>query len=138
MHQEAELLHLKRNKHRQNLCFREERKPLIVVDTTENDYLALVLLAGSHRRDWPVVVSANCLDHVWSFVTWGWTPFSLRNDLRGVSPILDALAEVYGKARSERGRVFINREGAFYKIFAGEYIQFARFRFVRESQRSAA
>lgn len=138
MHREAELLHLKgiRTAADRSICEGEEA--LIVLDTTENDYFPLVLLVGCRRRDWPLVVSANCLDHIWSFVTWGWTPFSVRKDLRGRSPILDVLAQVYGQVRSERGRVFINHEGAFYKIFPGQYIQFAKFSFVCESQQSAA
>jgi hypothetical protein len=111
---------------------------VITVDMTEYDYHALVRLVRCRRKDWPVVVSANCLDHMWSFVTRGWTPFHLRNDLGGGSPILDVLAEVYGRVRGERGRVFINRDGAFYKIVPGEYMQFARFRFVREAQQNAA
>lgn len=100
-----------------------------IFDITEDQFLQMVLQVGG-RPDWPIVVSTNCLNHEWSFRTRGWTPLGLRDELRGLFPVLDNLAEEYGIIREERGRLFINRNGAFYKIFELQYVQFAAFRFV--------
>ena len=100
-----------------------------LVEITTADYLELKQIQVKLRKGWHAVFSTNCLDHKWSFVTRGWTPLYQRNELHKF-PVIDVLAEEYGRVRNERGRVFIDSRGAFYKDWFGIEIQFATFKFV--------
>lgn len=51
-------------------------------------------------------------------------PFQDRNELRGISDVLDRVAVKYLMARPELGRFFINEQGAFYKDESGVVMQF--------------
>ena len=81
-----------------------------------------------YRWDWPAVFSTNYYSEIWPWVTYGYTPGANREPVRGLSPIVDAVADEYLRVRPEGGRFFINERGAFYKDADGVSVQFASFR----------
>lgn len=99
------------------------------VTFTRDEFDELVRLQKRRRWDWPAVFSTNEYGDIWPWTTYGWTPDSEREQLRGISRIIDAVAEIYRlKARPEGGRFFIDDNGAFYKNEEGsQVIQFVIF-----------
>ena len=67
------------------------------------------------RWDWPATFSTNRRNEIWAYITRGYTPFEQRQNLRGLSPILDIVANKYRIARFDLGRFFIDERGGFYK-----------------------
>ncbi len=81
-------------------------------------------LQEKHRWDWPAVFSANAQGEIWPFVSFGHTPGQSRDDVRGLSLVVDRVAEEYLKTRDLGGRFFINAEGAFFKDATSQVIKF--------------
>jgi len=67
------------------------------------------------RSDWPAVFSTNCHGEVWLFATYGFTRDEYREQIRGASEVIDAIADQYLEIRGEGGRFFVDATGAFYK-----------------------
>jgi hypothetical protein len=67
------------------------------------------------RWDWPAAFSANEHGSIWPFVTFGYTRGQSREEVRGISELVDAIADAYLDARAGGGRFFISEFGAFYK-----------------------
>ena len=72
-------------------------------------------LQRRNRWDWPATFSANRRNEIWAYVTRGYTPFEERQNLRGVSTVLDIVVSKYLIARGDLGRFFIDERGGFYK-----------------------
>jgi hypothetical protein len=100
---------------------------LEIVRICKRDIDELRELQLKHRRDWPATFSSNRKGDVWPYVTRGWTRHQQREDLKGVSQVLEKVARKLQYFRSERGRFFINDVGAFYKDETGARIQFVEF-----------
>ena len=81
------------------------------------------------RWDWPAAFSANCNGDVWPWVTHGYTREDERENVRGISPVVDVIADQLLWTRYEGGRFFIDEDGAFYKP-QDQDIQFVWFRWV--------
>jgi len=97
---------------------------------TRAEFQTFKELQKRRRWDWPATFSANRYRHIWAFVTNGYTPFDLREDLRGVSPLLDRIANKYLMARPDMGRFFISDAGAFFKDETKTQYQFVAFDWV--------
>jgi hypothetical protein len=97
------------------------------VAMTEAEFQELKELQRKRRWDWPAWFSSNQSGEIWACMGRGWSKREDRIDLRGISPVLDKIAKNYQYFRSDRGRFFINDEGAFYKEQAREAIQFVEF-----------
>jgi hypothetical protein len=72
-------------------------------------------LRQKHRLDWPAAFSTNSKGDVWGFLTYGYTPRSKRDNLRGHLALLDQIADIYWNHREDGGRFFIDERGAFFK-----------------------
>ena len=90
-------------------------------------------LQQKRRWDWPATFSANPSGDVWPFVGNGYTPLRERVDVKGCSPVLKWVAEVYTVIRPEGGRFFIGDSGAFWKNIERKEIQFVRWDFGEEA-----
>ena len=95
---------------------------------TRDEFDEFIRLQKKRRWDWPAVFSANEHGDVWPFVRYGYTYKRERTQVRGISRIIDAVAEEYIKTRSEGGRFFIDDNGAFYKDEAAQLIRFLTFK----------
>jgi len=95
---------------------------------TPQELAQLKALQIKHRLDWPAVFSANECGQIWPFVTRGFTRHQSREELRGISRILDNVADKYETARAGMGRFFIDETGAYYKDKSGELTMFVEFR----------
>jgi hypothetical protein len=99
---------------------------------TETEFQELHDLQIRYRMDWPAVFSVTPRgDEIWPWVVNGLTPPSVREDVKGVSSVLDGVAECFLGIRDEQGgRFFVDDRGAFYKP-QREEIQFVEFKFLR-------
>jgi hypothetical protein len=97
------------------------------VQMSQAEFAELKELQRKRRWDWPAWFSSNREGEIWACVGRGWSRREERIDVRGISPVLDKIAKNYQYFRSERGRFFINNEGAFYKDEVGDEIQFVEF-----------
>jgi hypothetical protein len=77
--------------------------------------------------EWPAVFSANSRGDIWPFVTYGLTPEWLREDVRGLSPVVDEIADSFLSYQRIGGRFFIDENGAYVKDAAGNCSKFAYF-----------
>jgi hypothetical protein len=98
-----------------------------IVRITRSDFERFRELQRRRRWDWPAVFSSNEKGEIWAYRRPGWTPFEEREELRGVSAVLDRIAVKYHYVRSERGRFFIDECGAFWKDKSGQKVQFVEF-----------
>ena len=94
---------------------------------TPRQFFQFVELQIKHRWDWPAVFSTNMHGDIWPFMTRGYTPTALREDVRGMHPLLDGVADIFLQMRAGGGRFFIDESGAFHKDQHGRKVQFARF-----------
>jgi hypothetical protein len=94
---------------------------------TANEFAELERLQVKSRRDWPLVFSANCRGDVWAYFTRGYSPEEQREELRGVSRILDRVVKKYRRIRPGLGRFFIDQRGVFYKVEEKTHVQFILF-----------
>src|SRR5258708_37653892 len=99
-----------------------------VVTVTSYELAELERLQVKSRRDWPLVFSANCRGDVWAYFTRGYSPEEQREELRGVSRILDRVVKKYRRVRPGLGRFFIDQRGVFYKVEEKTHVQFILFR----------
>ena len=97
------------------------------IKLSQNELFGLQQLQVKPRGGWPAVFSANCRGDIWSCVMRGYTSFRMREELRGVSRILQLLVSKYRMERGELGRFFVDSRGAFYKIEEKQEIQFVAF-----------
>jgi hypothetical protein len=85
------------------------------VRLTRVEFEEFRVLQRKHRWDWPAVFSANRQGEIWAYITKGYTPYEERQNLRGISNVLDIVANKYWISRSRLGRFFIDERGGFYK-----------------------
>lgn len=104
------------------------------IDITSDEFRDLKLLETKPRRRWHLVFSTNCWENKWPFETYGHTELSRRNELSGTSRIIDALAKALRRIRPGGGRIFVDRQGAFYKAAEKRFIQFVEFRGLGDDQ----
>ncbi len=90
-----------------------ERK--YVLSLTATEFEELIQLKVKHRWDWPAVFSTNEYRDIWPFLGYGYSRANERRQVRGVSKIVDAVADEFLKMFPAGGRFFINDTGAFYK-----------------------
>jgi hypothetical protein len=98
-----------------------------IVMITADELAELERLQVKSRRDWPLVFSANCRGDVWPYFTRGRSPEEQREEVRGVTRILDRIVKKYRRIRRPVGRFFIDQRGVFYKVEEKTHIQFIRF-----------
>jgi len=79
---------------------------------------------------WPAALSTNRVGDIWSYETQGHTPPELREQVRGISKLIDAIASEYLNVRSSGGRFFITDTGAFYSPHGNEELPFLTFVFL--------
>jgi len=82
---------------------------------TRAEFEQLKVLVRKKRWDWPAVFSVNHHREIWPFVTYKWTPEEEREPVRGLSRVIDEVADRYLKLRTDGGRFFIDDRLAFYK-----------------------
>ena len=100
---------------------------------TEDEYTQLIQLQKKPRRDWDAWFGSNWYEDIWPSLTQGLTPLQMREQVRGRIPLLDEIADEYGKVKPILGRMFIDRRGAFYKPRNKKEIQFVRFEFLSKN-----
>jgi len=94
-------------------------------------------LQQKRRWDWPATFSANSKGDIWPYVGNGHTPLRKRVDVKGCSPILKWVADVYTAIRPEGGRFFIGDNGAFWKSAGRDPVQFLQWDFGEEQRHQA-
>ncbi|HEV2490998.1 MAG TPA: hypothetical protein VGT03_14420 [Candidatus Acidoferrales bacterium] len=94
---------------------------------SQDEFEELKKLQVKYRWDWPAVFSSSCNDEIWPFVRYGHTPSEQRLNVRGISPVIDGIADIYLKRKHIGGRFFVNEKGAFYKNHKRVEFQFVRF-----------
>jgi hypothetical protein len=82
---------------------------------TRKEYDWLRSLQRKKRWDWPAVFSTNARGDIWPYVTYGWTPEREREEVRGLSTVIDQVADIYRTVRSDGGRFFIEDNWACHK-----------------------
>ena len=114
----------------------EKYKKYRTLPVTDDEFAQLKQLQIRFRWDWPAVFSTNLRRDLWPWVTYGYTDWSDRQQLRGLSKILDVVADVCLAERIDDGggRFFVNDDGAFYKKEDGELVQFVTFQRTRTNQ----
>jgi hypothetical protein len=85
------------------------------LEVTREQFDEFKKLQVKRRWDWPATFSTNSRGSIWPYVTNGRTPEYDRTDVRGVSPLLDEIADRYTALREEGGRFFIGWNGAFWR-----------------------
>lgn len=100
------------------------------VTVTENEFQQLRDLQIRFRLDWPAVFSINSNNVIWPYVTNGLTPQEVREDVKGLSSLLDAVGDFFLGLRENGGRLFVDQRGAFYKS-GNQEIQFVEFKLWR-------
>lgn len=91
----------------------EAMDQVLTITRAEFDYLKALQIRK--RWDWTAVFSVNNRRDIWPFVTHGWTPEQEREQVRGLSRVVDEVAERYLSERVDGGRFFIDDRHAFYK-----------------------
>ena len=86
---------------------------MLTFNRKEYDWLRS--LQRRKRWDWPAVFSTNPKGNIWPYVRHGWTPDHEREEVRGLSTVIDKVADIYLKVRSDGGRLFIDDQLACYK-----------------------
>ena len=116
-------------------CVEKYRK-YRTLPVTDDEFAQLKQLQIRFRWDWPAVFSTNLHRDLWPWVTYGYTDWADRQQLRGLSTILDVVADVCLAERIDDGggRFFVNDDGAFYKKEDGELVQFVTFQRTRTNQ----
>jgi hypothetical protein len=104
-----------------------------VVILTRKEFDGLKALQVRMRWDWPAVFSTNCRGDIWPFARYGYTPDADRLEVRGLSRVIDEVADIFVKVRSDGGRFFIGDSGAVYRDEAGCYKAFVQFQIAPES-----
>ena len=94
---------------------------------TRADFELLKNLQIRRRWDWPATFSTNPQGQIWPFVTYGLTPEELRDGIRGLSSVIDEVADALVSHRTLGGRFFIDESGAFHKNASGRTVKFAYF-----------
>jgi len=94
--------------------------PMGVLDSptltfTRKEYDWLRSLQRKKRWDWPAIFSTNARGDIWPYVRHGWTPEHEREEVRGLSTVIDQVADIYLTVRSDGGRFFIDDNWACYK-----------------------
>lgn len=97
------------------------------VTLTESELQQLRDIQIRYRLDWPAAFSINSKCEIWPYVTNGLTPHEIREDVRGVSPVLRHVGDFFLGVRENGGRFFVDDRGAFYKPET-QYIQFVEFK----------
>jgi hypothetical protein len=95
---------------------------------TDTEFERLRELQLRLRWDWPAAFSANWKGEIWPFVFCGYTRRQSRQDIRGLSEVVDRLADHFLGIRNEGGRFFIDERGAFYKTQGAQEVQFVAFK----------
>lgn len=108
-----------------------EQKPLDddTLEISRKQFEEFKQLQVRERWDWPAVFGANCHGDIWPWIAYGYTPEEKRENVRGISPIVDVIAAQLLWTRPAGGRFFISENGAFYKP-QDRAIQFVWFRWV--------
>jgi len=86
------------------------------------------------RHRWPASFSLGAYDQIWPFESWGHTKPDKRENVRGKSKLLDAIAYRYRIERPEGGRFFLDDEHA-YKPVGSRKVPFLRFKFAKQLRR---
>jgi hypothetical protein len=82
---------------------------------TRKEWEWLKALQVKKRWDWPAVFSTNEKREIFAYpARRGWTKEHEREQVRGLSTMLDAIGDTYLKQRSEGGRFFIDDQLACY------------------------
>jgi len=87
----------------------------MVIPITRDELGDMMRFQVKVRSEWVAVYSASPDQTIWPQVTWGWTPFEKRMDVRRIMPALDAIADRFLELKPEGGRFFIDAAGAYYK-----------------------
>jgi hypothetical protein len=82
---------------------------------TRDEFERLKALQIQRRWDWPATFSTNCHGEIWPFSSYGYTQSEDREQIRGLSSVIDQAADIYLGIRSEGGRFFINDKCALYR-----------------------
>jgi hypothetical protein len=85
-----------------------------LISVTRSELETIKKLPVRFRPDWPAVFNTNTEREIWLWRRWGNTPSNEREEIRGKSRIVDAIADEYLCQRRSGGRFSINDKGAFY------------------------
>src|SRR5258708_31742752 len=96
------------------------------IQLSYDEFFKLSKIQVKRWRGWHAVFSSNVLDHKWPCFTRGWSPLNARKTVRG-NRVLDVLAQEYGRGGNEPRRMFINHDGAYFKIIAQQFEKFSDF-----------
>ena len=88
--------------------------PMETLTIARDEFEYLKALQVKHRWDWPATFSANCRGEIWPFWSYGHTRSEDREQIRGLSSVIDQVADIYIGIRSEGGRFFIDDRCALY------------------------
>jgi hypothetical protein len=94
------------------------------IDVTPEEFKKLTQLQHQHKWEWPAVFSVNEHGQIWPGVTYGWTHFGDRKPVRGLSKIIDDVADEYLRIRAEGGRFFVDERGAFRADQGQQFVVF--------------
>jgi hypothetical protein len=82
---------------------------------TQEEFDHLKALQVAKRWDWPATFSTNYRGEIWPYVGHGPTRAEDREEVSGISRVIDEVAKLYRKERAEGGRFFIDDRCACYK-----------------------
>jgi hypothetical protein len=70
---------------------------------THREFEQLKALQVTKRWDWPATFSTNAKGEIWPYVSHGWTRLEDREEVSGLSSVIDGVARFYLKVRSDGG-----------------------------------
>ena len=100
-----------------------DEKTMKTLEITREQFDQFKSLQLRKRWDWPATFSTNPQGAIWPYVTNGRTPVEDRANVRGISPLLDEVADRYMAMRENGGRFFISWSGAFWRSEDGNCLQ---------------
>lgn len=81
---------------------------------TRDDLDEVRRLQIERQWTWPVAFGANARGDIWPYVILGFTEEGLREQVRRVSKVIDAVADAYLKVRPNGGHFSIDDTGALH------------------------
>lgn len=85
------------------------------VTLTDSEFQELRDLQLRYRMDWPATFRVSPSgDEIWPWITTGLTPRAIREDVRGVSSVLDGVAEIFLGIRTSGADAFSSMNAAHF------------------------
>jgi hypothetical protein len=119
---------------RQSQTLYAEANAMKNLTITEEELEELKRIQIEHHWKWPAAFCTNRSGDIWPCETRGYTPPEQKEQIRGISKLIDAIATEYLNVRTSGGHFSISDTGASYFPQANVEIPFLTFVFSNPKQ----